>query len=457
MYILKKWIALVLLLLSTPSSPTLGRELNTDWQFPSKFLWGVSTSAHQVEGQNSKNDWWEWEQNCHVAHCDQSGEAADHYHRFRQDLDLAQSLGINLYRFSIEWSRIEPSPGVFSLEEIQHYREVLQAAHARGMKTMLTLHHFTLPLWLTHRNTPEKSGWLDPEIPELFGRFTEKVVQGLGDQVDYWNTLNEPTVNALTGYVAGVSPPGLQDIQKAPFVLANFVKAHAKAYRIIQRYQPQALVGFAHHMRVFDPYRSWHPLDQLAAYWIDDFWNHQFIRAMETGLIDFGIPFVFHYSEPYSPELAGSLDFIGVNYYSRDLIAFDSQSPQRFSIKLKAGAPLSEVGWEIYPEGLYRVLKSAYKYGLPLYITENGVADAQDRLRGRFICDHLEQVARALAEGVDIRSYIHWSLIDNFEWSLGWAPQFGLASVDRATQKRTLRPSALVYRDIIQGRSGVCK
>ncbi|MEW6056126.1 MAG: glycoside hydrolase family 1 protein [Bdellovibrionota bacterium] len=414
-------------------------------QFPANFRWGAATSAHQVEGGNDKNDWYQWEKEGRTKQV--SGKAADHYSRFEEDLDLARSINHDSFRLSIEWSRIEPEQGKFSFSEIEHYRKVLVAARERGLKTFVTLHHFTNPLWVARAG-----GWENPRIRIWFGNFVDHVVPRLGDYVDYWITINEPNVNALTSYVVGVTPPGIKDPRKLAGVLSNFLKAHAVAYRRIHFYFPKAKVGFAHHVRAFTASRWWHPVDHLIRGWIADFWNHQFVRALQTGSIEFSIPFLVDYKEEWS-RLKGTLDFIGVNYYTRDFIEFDLSAPQKFLLRPAKTREVSDLGWEIYPQGLYELLLEFGGYGRPLFITENGIADARDSVRARFLCSHLREVAKAIQDGIDVRGYLHWSLIDNFEWIEGFAPRFGFIHVDYPTQKRTIRESGHLFAEIIRSNS----
>lgn len=422
--------------------------------FPTGFLWGVAVSSHQVEGGNDNNDWHRWEGECRVANCERAGSAADHWNRYEEDYALARSLGANTFRTSLEWSRIEPRAGEFSAEAIAHYRRMLQAARSQGLKVMLTLHHFTLPLWLVDRGL---GGWADPQIPQLFENYANHVVAELGDLVDYWITVNEPNVNMLLGHVAAISPPGLRDHTQAAPVLANFMKAHARAYHAIHARHPGAQVSISHHVRVFDPASRWNPLDRATASILGDFWNHQILRSIQTGRIDFSIPFVTSYAEDV-PGLRGSLDYLGINYYSRDRVRFSMGAPQKFEIvPPPPGDNVTDVGWEIYPQGLERLIAELNPYGWPIIITENGLADADDSKRARFICSHLAALRRAMDAGADVRGYVHWSLMDNFEWSLGFAPRFGLAAVDYATQARTPRPSSAHFRQVAEtGRIDGC-
>jgi beta-glucosidase len=415
--------------------------------FPKDFLWGTATAAHQVEGNNTNNDWWEWEQTCHLKDCEKSLDAVDHYRRYESDLDIAQDLKMNVYRMSVEWARLEPTLGVFSQEEFDHYRAVLKATRARGMKTMVTLHHFTLPLWMAHLG---KGGWMNPAIVIHFESYTAKVVQELGDLVDYWITLNEPTVNVLTAYVAGVSPPGQTDLKASPRALANMLKAHAKAYHAIHAKFPAAQVSISHHVRIIEPWRKWFVLDVLIAKYADAFWNDQFLEAIQTGNIRLRMPFIFNYRESY-PELKGTLDFLGLNYYTREYMKFNPKAFGSIELITPTNVPRSDVGWEIYPRGFYRLLKRMSGFGWPILITENGLADTKDTQRLAFICSHLKAMGQAMQEGVNVRGYIHWSLMDNFEWSVGRSPRFGLVAIDYDNHlQRTIRPSAFGFRSIIE-------
>ena len=420
------------------------------------FEWGVAVSSHQVEGGNTNNDWARWEADCHVVNCERSGQATDHWNRYEEDFDLARSIDAGVFRTSLEWSRIEPSEGQFSVEALAHYRRILLAAKARNLKVMLTLHHFTLPLWVVDRGN---NGWQDPEIPNLFAAYTRRVVAELGDLVDYWITVNEPNVNMLLGFVAAMMPPGLRDMRLAPVVMANFLKAHAKAYHIIHERFPSAKVSFSHHARIFDPANSWNPADRVIAGALDNFWNHQPLRSIQEGYIRLSIPFVANYEERCD-ELRGTMDYLGINYYTRDMVRFSLYSPARFDIVPPTDRErMTDVGWEIYPEGLERLLVAFKPYGWSMMITENGLADATDAKRARYLCEHVLAMKRAMDRGIKVMGYVHWSLTDNFEWSLGFAPRFGLVAMDYSTMTRTLRPSARIFQAFARGEDpeAVCR
>ena len=415
--------------------------------FPEEFLWGAATSSHQVEGNNVNNDWWDWEQlPGKIAHGDKSGDACDQYNRYRQDFAMARDLGHNAHRLSLEWSRIEPAEGRFERGAIEHYRDVLGTLKSFGMATMVTLHHFTNPRWLA-----AKGGWARPEVVGLFERYSRHVAEQLGDLVDFWVTINEPMVYATHGFLFGLWPPEKKSIVLAFRVAKNLAKAHSRAYHAIHEVLGargrRPMVGIAKNMMVFDPKNPASRLDRMVAEKLDRIFNRAFLDALATGVVAF--PVVLRETDP---KVAKTQDFIGVNYYSRTLAAFCLRKPQMLfmDVSVKEDAEKNSLGWEVYPEGIYRILMSVKEYGLPVYITENGIATTDDRQRERFIVAHLREVARAIADGADVRGYFHWSLIDNFEWKEGFTPRFGLVAVDYKTQARTIRPSARLYSEVIR-------
>ena len=357
-----------------------------------RFLYGAATSSHQVEGNNIHNDWWAWERA--QVDVEDSGRAADHYNRFREDFALAAELGHTAHRFSIEWSRIEPERGKWNTNAIEHYRQVLQELRRHNMKTFVTLHHFTTPLWLTNRG-----GWIDGEAPELFARYAKYVAEHLGELVDFWVTINEPLVYATQSYWQARWPPQVRNVFTMHRVIRRMAQGHRRAYRVLRQVTPQVPVGIAKHVIAnTNPLKGW-------------WFNHRFFNM--TGKTH---------------------DFVGVNFYFTDGAK---------------GDPQSDLGWAIRPESLTQVLLDMNRYGKPIYITENGLADRDDDLRPDFIRDHLRAVEQAQHEGADVRGYLHWSLLDNFEWSDGFDPRFGLIEVDYATMERRVRPSAYVYKAII--------
>ncbi|MGH2437034.1 MAG: glycoside hydrolase family 1 protein [bacterium] len=410
--------------------------------FPSGFRWGTATSAHQVEGNNEHNDWWAWEHEPgRIRNGDRSGRACAWWENAEYDFDLAVRLHQNAHRLSVEWSRIEPVPGQWDQSALDRYRQMLRALRERGIEPMVTLHHFTNPLWFAARG-----GWEQDDAVALFGRYVGQVCSALGEFTSLWCTINEPMGWVFSAYLSGRFPPGHhRAVFRAVRAATQLARAHAAAYNVLHGLQPHAQVGVANYFRLFDPAVPALPLDRFVAAQQDHFVNRAFLEAVTSGHVR-AFPWIADI-----PEAAGTLDFLGVNYYTRDMVSFDLTRPGSLFGRnfLRPGAPQSDSGYgEIYAEGMYRVLRLAQRYGKPIFITENGLPDADDDLRAEFILAHLGETARAIRDGVDVRGYYHWSLIDNFEWADGWSMRFGLIALDLATQVRTLRPSARVYADI---------
>jgi beta-glucosidase len=418
------------------------------FRFPDRFLWGAATAAHHVEGNNDNCDWWEWElEGGHIKDGSVSGAACEHYTRYKQDFEMLHSMGHNAHRISIEWSRIERSPGEIDGQAVAHYRDVLETLRGLGMTPLVSLHHFTSPTWFA-----QAGGFEADTSVRAFGRFARLCAQEYGDLVDIWTTFNEPNVYAYQGYAIGEWPPQKQDLGAASRVQRNMVRAHAAAFDELKSgsHGGDARVGVAQHMRVFAPNRPWLPLDRLAARLPHLGFNHWFLRACTDGYAGFPLGF-----RERIPEAAGTMDYVGLNYYSRDMVAFDLTRPTSlFSHNFaRPGAELSDFQMEVYPEGIHTVLLDAWRtYGKPIYITENGVADATDRLRPRALVSHLAECGRAMLDGVDLRGYLHWSTMDNFEWAEGYRMRFGLVEVDFQTQERIPRPSAALYSRLIAQR-----
>lgn len=411
--------------------------------FPPGFLWGAATAAHQVEGGNTNNDWWEWERRPGtIADGTTSEKACDQYHRFVGDFDLIGQFGHNAHRFSLEWSRIEPKEGVFSSSAINHYRKVLEALHLRNIEPMVTLHHFTNPLWLSR-----SGGWENPKVVEYFTRYAKVVASEFGPLVRFWNTINEPAVYALMGYVEGIWPPGEHDFRRASLVMMNMVRAHGLAYHVLHENAGArgCEVGIAKHIRIMDPLRWRNVFDRAAAGLSDFILNKWFLQAVETGRLAWPIGM-----GQKVQLLAQTHDFIGLNYYSREMIKCSLLSPKSLFIRnlTRPGCTRNDLGWEIYPEGFYRVLMRMKEYKKPIYVTENGIPAVDDSHRRAFLKEHLLQLHRAILHGADVRGYFHWSLLDNFEWEEGLTPRFGLVGIDYETQERSPRPSASIYAKV---------
>ena len=396
-------------------------------KFPQNFLWGAATSSYQVEGNNANADWWSWEKK---AGKEQSAQACRHYEMYEQDFDLAKGLGHNAHRLSIEWSRIEPKEGEFSREEIKHYIDVVRALRARNIEPMVTLHHFTNPVWFS-----ASGGWTNRRSVERFLRYCDVVTRALASHVHFWITINEPTIYFSHAYMFGVWPPQERSYLKAKVVHDHMIAAHIKAYALINKiYKEQDLpkpsISISQHISAMiscgDSFRN-----RFAARLRDQWHNFEILDKLARH---------------------GTLDFIGVNYYSRHLV--NASSWWVGNLLMETGQSHNEpvkknsLGWDIYPEGLYQVLLKLKRYGLPVMITENGICTSDDNLRWEFLCAHLKSVHRAMQEGVNVTGYLYWSLMDNFEWDKGFGPRFGLIDIDYKTYRRTVRESAIKFGQV---------
>jgi beta-glucosidase len=397
-------------------------------RFPKGFLWGTSSAAHQVEGDNRNSDWWEWEQQPgRIKNGDSSDVACDHYRRYREDFALLRELNQNAHRLSIEWSRIEPSEGAFDARQIRHYRDVLGELREQAMLPMVTLHHFTSPQWFARRG-----GWNSPDSPRAFLPFVRRVVEDLGDLVGLWCTINEPSIYAANGWITGEFPPGKHGDLVAQYrVTSNMHRAHELAYAAIKKRYPDAPVGLSHHKFLLVPATA-RRLDRVAA-------------AAAQGVTD---------RWPVArgrlrPIVAATSDYIGIAHYWGQLCAFDPRRPQdQFVRRFNPPGRLTEMGFVSDPTWMRGVLAGLRRYGKPVYITENGLATEDDQWRETYLHEVLGEVHAAIHEGVDVRGYFHWTNMDNFEWSKGYSCHFGLIAVDRKTQERTIKPSGRTYARI---------
>lgn len=456
-FIVIAWVvSCIIFQTSRPQTKWDWKTINTEnLNFPKDFLWGTATAAHQVEGYNTNNQWYLWESTVDaagkpmIAGGQLSGMACDHWRRYSQDIGLMKELGVNSYRFSVEWSRIEPKEGVFDTLAIKHYQDVCDSLLANGIVPMVTLHHFTNPIWFERKGAFEKK-----ENIGDFIRFTEVVYLALKDRVKLWCTINEPAVYVVEGYFQGANPPGKKDTRLAAVVLRNILEAHVQAYWKIKSLPggDQALVGLVKNMTQADPYSKWNLGDWIFSNLIEGVFNGTTLNFLKTGKYRFVMPTMAKLIDE-NPKAKGSLDFIGLNYYSHYNYKFSFNLDKAFQARLLDGEVKTDMDYAMYPEGFYRAIKTVSQLGVPIYVTENGIADAKDDRRELFISQYLYAVSKAISEGYDIRGYYYWSLMDNFEWSLGYDMKFGLYSVDRATQHRTLRNGSKRFQEIIrQGR-----
>jgi beta-glucosidase len=408
---------------------------NKNIPFPKDFLWGTATASHQVEGNNTNNNWYEWEREGRTH--GNSGLACDWWGgRWKEDLDRAAAMGQNSHRLSLEWSRIQPSPDRLDEEALEYYRLVLRGLRDRRLEPMVTLHHFTDPLWLG------MGAWERKTVLSFFVKYVRRAVERLKEYCTLWCTINEPNIYTLLAYADNKFPPGKPNLRSAMQVMANLLRGHVAAYRIIHEIQPEARVGFAHHHRPMSPRYSWSPLDRLVCKWQFRIINAAFPYGVHTGVMP--TPF----GRIRIPEARGTQDYFGLNYYSQDTVAFDWSKPRELFGRryYPQGSDITESGMNInYPEGLYRSIQWALQFKVPIIITENGIEDDKDSLRRRYLVGHLYQVWRAIESGWPVKGYYHWSLVDNFEWERGWTQRFGLWELDPATQVRRKRLSADLY------------
>lgn len=419
-------------------------------KFPKDFLWGAGTAAHQVEG-NTKNQITQWEtQNAErlaseaaakfakiVPDWDAikteatdpqnyiSGQAAGHYEHYAQDIALMREIGLNAYRFSIEWSRIEPEDDKFDGHEIEHYRSVILELKKQGIEPIITIWHRTQPEWVN-----DQGEWESEETIEDYVQFAELLAREYGNDVEYWITFNEPILHLVVGYILGVLPPEVKSLTRANRVIANMEEAHRRAYKAIHNIDSDSMVGSTQAMQVAEGSPNTITNAAIAKY-LENYSNWKFLDATKA-----------------------HTDFIGIQYYA----------PSNYRLKWGRGIAdienfhdleaqiKSDMGWEVYPAGIYKLLTETHqRYGKPIIITENGFADRSDKFRADYIKNHLYETARAISNGAHVRGYVYWGLLDFLEWDKGFWPRFGLIEVDyNDNLKRTIRPSARVYKEIIR-------
>ena len=393
--------------------------------FPDQFFWGCATSSHQIEG-GTNNDWSEWEKSPRrlaeltklgLAHQDYiSGQGSNSYEMQNADIACLKELGVNSYRFSLEWSRIEPEPGKFDQQAMDYYVNFVKMLRANHIEPFVTLWHWPIPLWLR-----DLGGWESPDMPQYFADFSEFVIKNLNQDVNFWITLNEPENYAHKSFLTGEWPPQ----KKNPLVLLKVIKhlvaGHKLVYQLAKKIDSNNQIGIAKHNICFEAKGSnpWSKLLKKAADW---WWNDYILNSIKD-----------------------CQDFIGLNFYFH------------FEVKWWFGNgqtdKYSDLDWALVPEGIYWVLNDLKRYNKPIYITENGLADKDDKHRIWYIEQILANVHRAIMNDIPVRGYAHWSLIDNFEWAMGFAPRFGLFEVNRQTFERTARPAAKYYGAICRSNS----
>ena len=429
--------------------------INTkDIHFPSNFAWGTATAAHQVEGNNTNNNWYQWEHsfddngNSRIHNADKSGIAVDHWNQYSNDITLMQNMGVNHYRFSVEWSRIEPTKGNYDLDALLHYRKICEELIDANITPVITLHHFTHPIWFE-----EMGAFEDDRNIDYFVRFSELVFNELMDLVPIWCTFNEPSVFVAQGYFNGVFPPGKKDPILAGRVLENMLNAHVKTYRKLKLIpdSKNIKIGIVKNIFQFDPLRRWNILDWAFSKILNDVYTHSPLKFLKTGHSSFYMPGMVD-NQMSNPDAVGTLDFIGLNYYSRMHVKGKLNPSEPFVFDTRNHDIMTDMGYPLYAEGFYRALKTISKMEIPIYVTENGLADHNDTIRPIFINRYLYAMNKALKERIDIRGYFYWSLMDNFEWAEGFSMKFGLYEVDLTTQERRLREGSRPFLDMVNKR-----
>ncbi len=420
--------------------------------FPKDFLWATGEDAYQHEGGNLNNDWARWEQQSPspIENGDQCGQCIDFYNRYEEDFKLAQADHQNAHRIGLEWSRIESEEGHYDENVLNHYEEMLRSLKDKNFTVFLNLWHFTLPLWAA-----DKGGWENETLMERWFAYVELCATRFGKYVDYWSTMIDAQIYALSGYALGDIPPNKQDQKLAFSIYRTMIYAHAHAYKIIKTTaetpdsgkEPQ--IGQCYFFFHYEP--KGYLLDRIVTRQLDEIFNWNLLDALVSGKIDLSIlggPSI----KEESPLLKNTLDWIGVNYYTREIISFNPFKPGFIDRSTCDSSDTTDTGWEIYPEGLYKLCKTLEsKYpGVPLMIAESGLADADDSKRPQFILDHLAWVHRFIQEGGNIFGFTYWSLTDNWEWAEGFWPKFGLYEVDLKTFERRPRPSVKLFRSIVK-------
>ncbi len=387
-------------------------------RFPDGFCWGTATSAHQIEGGNVNNDWWAWEHNPDSGCVEPSGDACDSFNRWDQDLALVADMGLQAYRFSLEWSRIEPAEGEFSLAALEHYRRICVACHERGIEPVVTFHHFTIPLWLSARG-----GFESPDAPECFARFVARTTAHLGDVIGRACTINEPNVIGVMGYTIGTYPPGVKDdLVRHLAVNEAMVRSHRLAVEALRSGPGKFPVGLTLSMAELVADEGGDGVREAA----EEILENTFLRATEGD------------------------DYMGVQCYTRLHFGPDGQAGDDPNV------PQTLMGYEYWPQvAEYTVRRAAAFTGIPVLVTENGIATEDDALRIAYMTEALAGVRRCLDDGIDVRGYFAWSLLDNFEWDSGYRPKFGLHTVDRVTFERRPKASALWFGEVARANAVV--
>lgn len=408
-----------------------------EFRLKNSMLLGVASSATQVDGGDLAHSWNDWYEKGHIKDGSDPAVATDHWNRWREDVLLMHSMGIQTYRFGIEWARVEPAEGCFDESAIEHIKEEILFLIALGIRPLVTLHHFTVPMWFE-----EKGGWEEPENIRCFLIYVEKVVKSIGHLVNEYITVNEPNIYAMHGYFGGTWPPGKKSLSAAMNVMSCLATAHIKAYRLIHDVRrsmgfKDSRVSFANSMRVVEPKNRLNPVHVSACVLLEKYFQTLPAQAMLTG----------EFKKPLKNlgrvRQGAYCDFHALNYYSRSTVSGPADGVREDCSK-------NDLGWEIYPEGIVRCCKKLMEISpLPIYITANGTCDLNDGFRCRFIYDHLKLLCQS---GLPVKRYYHWCFNDNFEWAEGNFARFGLVHTNYETLERSVKRSGEFYSAVIKNR-----
>lgn len=448
--------------LHTHSNPWDWKNINTkDIVFSNKFLWGAAICEYQNSGafHCDKNNWVQWENTSyadgkpHIVNGQKSGRSCNHWQSYKQDIELMKHLGLNSFRFSVEWSKIEPQEGVIDKSAIQHYVDFCNALLEAGITPLITLHHFTHPQWFE-----DKGAFEHEDNISYFVQFAKKMFAVLGDKVHLWCTINEPTIYVFQSYIRGVFPPGKKSFvelfpnQLAVQVLKNLMIAHTQIYRALKEmpHGDKSQIGLVHQYLRFMPYSNWHVLEKLPGFALNYFLNDVVLNFCSTGTFtyNFYVPCIANIHAEYKAPEGPLLDFIGLNYYSRVLVHF-----KWLIMPMSSCYPhevMTDMPYAMYAQGLYEAIKDVARLRVPIYITENGIADEKDTKRKQFLKQYIYALSSAIRAGYDVRGFYYWSLTDNFEWDMGYTMKFGLYGVNFETQERTLRKGSKYYAKVIR-------
>jgi len=396
---------------------------------------GVSSAATQIEGGDYSHSWNDWYQKGRIHDGSNPARACDHLNRWKEDIDIMAELGITIYRLGMEWARLEPVQGSYNDDAVQWYRQLLLYIKGKGITPLLTIHHFTNPMWFE-----SLGGFAAAENIPVYLSFVEFVIRNFGDLVDEYVTINEPNVFAVLGYFQGLFPPGQRSMGAAFHVQSVLAGCHIQAYSLIHKLRSEmgytnTKVGFAHHARVFSPKSKWNLWHRLCSTLVARFFQGAVTRACLLGR------FVFPLKNICKMPGGEYADFLGLNYYTRSAVSGLGDG-------VAEGVPVNDLGWEIYPQGIAECAGELYSLlKRPIYITENGTCDNNDNFRSRYIYEHI----KALSESdLPVERYYHWCFTDNFEWCEGESARFGLVHVDYESQKRTIKKSGEFYKAMIK-------